>query len=123
VSGARNQSAFDARKNAVFAGMAAVDPTAPRARLRRFREAGWKELLTGEWFIDLSTARQRRIIHYWLTIAWLTVGLVLWLVLRQALWFVGFMSLYAIWITHLAGWAAETPVERERDDEGERPSA
>jgi hypothetical protein len=23
------------------------------------------------------------------------------------------MSLYAIWITHLAGWAAETPVEEE----------
>jgi len=23
------------------------------------------------------------------------------------------MSLYAIWITHLAGWAAETPVEGE----------
>ena len=23
------------------------------------------------------------------------------------------MSLYAIWITHLAGWAAETPVEPE----------
>ena len=23
------------------------------------------------------------------------------------------MSLYAIWITHLAGWAAETPVESE----------
>jgi hypothetical protein len=40
----------------------------------------------------------------------------LWLVLRNELWFVGFMSLYAIWITHLAGWAAETPVEHEDDE-------
>ena len=56
-------------------------------------------------------------IHYWLTLLWLTVGLVLWLILREALWFVGFMSLYAIWITHLAGWAAETPVEPEVDAE------
>jgi hypothetical protein len=28
---------------------------------------------------------------------------------------VGFMSLYAICITHLADWAAETPVEREHE--------
>jgi hypothetical protein len=26
------------------------------------------------------------------------------------------MSLYAIWISHLAGWAAETPVEKEMTD-------
>ena len=38
------------------------------------------------------------------------------IVLRDALWFVGFMSLYAIWVTHLAGWAAETPVEPEGED-------
>ena len=65
-------------------------------------------LLTGEWVIHHTNAKQRRIIHYWLTIFWLTAGLAMWIVLRQALWFVGFMSLYAIWITHLAGWAAET---------------
>jgi hypothetical protein len=74
-------------------------------------------ILTGEWVIERSTARQRRIIHYWLTIIWVTLGLAIWIILRDALWFVGFMSLYAIWITHLAGWAAETPVERE-DVEG-----
>jgi hypothetical protein len=45
-----------------------------------------------------------------------TVGLVAWILLRNALWFVGFMSLYAIWITPLAGWAAETPVEPETDN-------
>jgi hypothetical protein len=72
-----------------------------------------KKLLTGEWIVDRTNARQRRILHYWLTILWFTVGLVLWFVFRHALWFVGFMSLYAIWITHLAGWAAETPVEPE----------
>jgi hypothetical protein len=56
---------------------------------------------------------------YWLTIAWFTLGLALWIALRNDLWFVGFMSLYAIWITHLAGWAAETPVEPEGSSEGE----
>ena len=58
-------------------------------------------------------ARRRRVLHYWATILWLTVGLVAWIILRDALWFVGFMSLYAIWVTHIAGWAAETPVESE----------
>ena len=66
--------------------------------------------------ISLTSAKQRRMIHYWLTILWVTVGLATWIILREALWFVGFMSLYAIWITHLAGWAAETPVEHEDDD-------
>jgi hypothetical protein len=69
--------------------------------------------ITGEWVIDRTNAKQRRVMHYWLTIVWFTLGLGLWIVLRNDLWFVGFMSLYAIWITHLAGWAAETPVEAE----------
>jgi hypothetical protein len=72
-----------------------------------------KRFLTGEWVVDKTSAQQRRVIHYWATVLWLTVGLVAWILLRNALWFVGFMSLYAIWITHLAGWAAETPVEAE----------
>ena len=75
-----------------------------------------RKLLTGEWFIEKTSAHRRRVIHYWATILWLTVGLVVWIILRDALWFVGFMSLYAIWVTHLAGWAAETPVEHEADD-------
>ena len=75
--------------------------------------------LTGEWFIEHTSARRRRVIHYWATILWLTVGLVAWIALRNVLWFVGFMSLYAIWITHLAGWAAETPVEAEADEQEE----
>jgi hypothetical protein len=70
-------------------------------------------MLTGEWIIDRTNAMQRRVLHYWFTILWLTVGFAVWISLRDALWFVGFMSLYAIWITHLTGWAAETPVEEE----------
>ena len=69
--------------------------------------------ISGKWVVDRTNAKQRRVLHYWLTIVWFTVGLALWIVLRERLWFVGFMSLYAIWITHLAGWAAETPVEHE----------
>lgn len=80
------------------------------------RSSRWRSVLTGEWVIHHSSARQRRVIHYWLTIVWLTAGFAMWVVLRHALWFVGFMSLYAIWITHLAGWAAETPVEEEGSD-------
>lgn len=76
---------------------------------------GVNRLISGEWIIHRTNARQRRVLHYWFTILWFTVGLVVWLVLREELWFVGFMSLYAIWITHLAGWAAETPVEPEYD--------
>jgi len=75
-----------------------------------------RSLLTGEWIIDKTNAKQRRVIHYWSTIIWLTAGTVLWFTLKDALWFVGFMSLYAIWVTHLAGWAAETPVESEEDE-------
>lgn len=72
--------------------------------------------LSGEWVVHKTHAEHRRRIHYWLTLLWFTVGTVIWIVLRDALWFVGFMSLYAIWISHLAGWAAETPVENEDDE-------
>ena len=72
-----------------------------------------KSFLTGEWIVSRTNAQMRRTIHYWLVILWLTAGSVIWLILRDVLWFVGFMSLYAIWITHLTGWAAETPVESE----------
>jgi hypothetical protein len=75
-----------------------------------------KKFLTGEWVVAKTSAQQRRVIHSWATVLWLTVGLVAWILLRNALWFVGFMSLYAIWITPLAGWAAETPVEPETDN-------
>ena len=69
--------------------------------------------LSGEWAVQRTSARTRRTLHYWATVLWLTAGTVVWVILRDVLWFVGFMSLYAIWVTHLAGWAAETPVEEE----------
>ena len=71
------------------------------------------DLLTGEWVVKRSSAKIRRVVHYWLTILWLTVGTVVWYLLSDVLWFVGFMSLYAIWISHLTGWSAETPTEAE----------
>lgn len=69
------------------------------------------------WFTESTTAEQRRHIHFWLTLFWLVPGTVVWIWLRNELWFVGFMSLYAIWVTHLAGWSAETPVEEEIPEE------
>ena len=78
--------------------------------------------LTGEWAVQRTSAKTRRMLHYWATALWLTAGTVIWIVLRDVLWFVGFMSLYAIWITHLAGWAAETPVEDEVSDAQDEPS-
>ena len=71
--------------------------------------------LSGEWAVQRTSAQTRRTLHYWATVVWVTVGTVVWFVLRDVLWFVGFMSLYAIWVTHLAGWAAETPVEAEQE--------
>lgn len=77
--------------------------------------------VTGEWIVRRTDAKHRRMVHYWLTIFWITAGSVIWFLLRDVLWFVGFMSLYAIWISHLAGWAAETPVEGEdQSSESER---
>lgn len=69
--------------------------------------------VSGEWAIERTNALQRRTLHYWATTTWIIVGGPAWFLLRDALWFVGAMSLYAIWVTHLAGWAAETPVESE----------
>ena len=74
--------------------------------------------VSGEWAVDKTTAQRRRTIHYWATIVWLTIGLAVWIMLRDALWFVGFMSIYAIWVSHIAGWAAETPVETEDSSQG-----
>lgn len=73
-------------------------------------------VLTGEWLIERTSAKQRRRLHYWATILWLTVGSAAWFILRDSLAFVGFMSIYAIWVTHITGWSAETPVEHEDDE-------
>ncbi len=66
-----------------------------------------------DWFVKHTTARQRGALNFWLFILWLVPGTVIWFMLKDALWFVGFMSIYAIWVTHWGGFSAETPVESE----------
>ena len=101
--------------------MTAPNAPDPSTSYRRSVSAGTRSGVA-RWLIDgpdrvarLTTAKQRRAAHFWLTTFWLTAGTVIWLYLRSALWFVGFMSLYAIWVTHLAGWSAETPAEVEEE--------
>ena len=84
----------------------------PRARGRSRRLMDWL-IDTPDTFARTTTAKQRRAVHFWLTALWLVPGTILWLAIRDVLWFVGFMSLYAIWVSHLAGWSAETPAEVE----------
>jgi hypothetical protein len=50
-------------------------------------------------------------------------GALIWLTLRNALWFVGFMSVWAIWVGHLGAVAAETPVEEEDEDGADEDGA
>jgi hypothetical protein len=64
-----------------------------------------------------TTVEQRRALIFWLFVLWLIPGTVVWILLRDLLWFVGFMSLYAIWTTHWTGFSAETPVENELTEE------
>lgn len=80
---------------------------------REFLREAW----TGDWIIERTTAKQRRRLHYRLFVLWLAVGTPVWLVERNVLMFVGFMSIYAIWFTHAGGWSAETPVENEEGNE------
>lgn len=66
-----------------------------------------------DWIAVHTTARDRRAINFWLLVLWLGPGLAVWVILRSALWFIGFMSIYAIWTGHLGAASAETPVEPE----------
>lgn len=68
-----------------------------------------------DWLAHQLTARDRRAINFWLLVGWIVPGLPVWLALRNVLWFVGFMSIWAIWVGHLGAVAAETPVEAEVD--------
>lgn len=65
-------------------------------------------------FVLHTDARLRRAINFWLFVAWIVPGVVIWFLLKDALWFVGFMSIYAIWSTHFGAFSAETPVENEQ---------
>ncbi len=66
-----------------------------------------------DWLVDRTNARQRRAINFWFLVAWLVPGIPVWIALRSSLWFVGFMSIWAIWTSHWGSLAAETPVEEE----------
>lgn len=48
-----------------------------------------------------------------MTVVWLLPGAVIAFWLRHSIPWVTFMSWYAIVVSHVAGWAAETPVEVE----------
>lgn len=67
----------------------------------------------GDWFTERTSAQTRRAINFWLFVLWIIPGSFIWFVLRDALWFVGFMSIYAIWVTHWGAFSAETPTETE----------
>lgn len=66
-----------------------------------------------DWYIEKTSQRQRAAINTWLLILWIIPGLLIWFLLKDALWFIGFMSIYAIWTGHLGAASAETPVEPE----------
>lgn len=70
----------------------------------------------GDWLASNTDARQRRAAGTWAFIVWIFPGLPIWLYWRDALWFVGFMSLFALWWTGWAGIGTETPVEIEDSD-------
>jgi hypothetical protein len=65
-------------------------------------------------FVLHTDARLRRAINFWLFVVWVVPGTFIWFVFKNAIWFIGFMSLYAIWSTHFGAFSAETPVEEEK---------
>lgn len=69
-----------------------------------------------DWYVRHTTQRQRTAINTWLLLVWIFPGVLIWFILKDALWFVGFMSIYAIWTGHLGAASAETPVEQEVDN-------
>lgn len=60
-----------------------------------------------------SDARVRRAVNFWFTVVWLFPGSLVWWELKNDLWFVGFLSIWALWISHWTAFAAETPFEDE----------
>ena len=60
-------------------------------------------------------AKTRRRLHLIATLIWLIPGAVAAWFLKDSVPFVVLMSWYAIVVSHLAGWAAETPVEVEQE--------
>jgi hypothetical protein len=66
-----------------------------------------------DWVVAKTSVAQRRAVNFWLLVLWIFPGALIWWGVRSALWFVGFMSLYAIWVSHWTNFSAETPVEEE----------
>lgn len=58
-------------------------------------------------------AKGRRRVHLIVLLLWLGPGAVLSVLLRNSLVWIVFMSWYAIVVSHLAAYSAETPVEPE----------
>jgi len=68
------------------------------------------------WIVKKTSVAQRRAINFWLLFLWILPGTLIWWGVRSTLWFVGFMSLYAIWVSHWTNFSAETPVEDESSE-------
>lgn len=66
-----------------------------------------------DWLALQTSARTRRALNFWFLILWLVPGIGIWFFLKNEIWFLSFMSIYAIWVGHLSAVAAETPVEHE----------
>jgi hypothetical protein len=99
----------------VFYVVAAVTSVAYLALLAA-RLAGLLRFSLADWITGRTNAQQRREINAWLLFAWLVPGLFIWLALRNLLWFVGWMSLTAMWATHWGALGTETPVELEETE-------
>ena len=69
----------------------------------------------GDWLCEHTTARQRLAVACWVSIFWLPPGpgFWMWLFWLHALWFVGLMSIAALWLTGLAMVGTETPNKEE----------
>lgn len=69
----------------------------------------------GDWLAGRTTVRFRRAVGVWLLIAWIVPGLPLWIIWRYEIWFIGFMSIFALWWTGFSTIGTETPVEIEQE--------
>ena len=67
----------------------------------------------GDWLAAHSSTRGRRALAAWVLILCIFPGIPAWYVLREALWFVGFLSIVALILAMWGVVSAETPVEQE----------
>jgi carbon starvation protein CstA len=67
----------------------------------------------GDWLAGRTNARARRAFAAWVLIACIFPGIPAWFLLRNQLWFVGFMSIVALILAMWGVVSAETPVEDE----------